>query len=46
MKTFKIYSDCHIKNTDFLTENYFKNPSHRFFRGTHALSVGFKMKTL
>ena len=45
LKTFKISTDCHIKVPISQTEGYFENPLVPFFRGTYALSAGFKMKS-
>ena len=44
MKTFKISSDCHIKICRPLKGRAVLKIPATVFRGTYALSVGFKMK--
>ena len=44
LKTFKISTDCHIKNVDLSNEGPFWKALVSFFIRTYALSVVFKMK--
>ena len=46
LKTFKIFSDCHIKkHADLSNGGLFGKSLAPFLRKTYALSVGFNMKT-
>ena len=46
LKTFEIFTDCHIKHADLSNGGLFWKSLVPAFRRTYALSVGFKMKTL
>ena len=46
LKSFKIFSDCHIKVCRSLKWRAILKIPSTFFRRTYALSVGFKMKPL
>ena len=46
LKTFKTFSDCHIKTCRSLPQTAISKFTCTTFRRTYALSVGFKMKPL
>ena len=46
LKTFKIFTDCHIKTYRSLKRRLFWKSIVPFFRRTYALSAGLKMKPL
>ena len=46
LKTFKIFTDCHIKTCRCLKWRAFRKSLVPLFRRTYSLSVGFSMKPL
>ena len=46
LKTFKIFTDCHIKACRLSNGGLFWKSLVPFFRTTYAFSVGFKVKSL